>query len=414
VVAAESPICSQMMIVKAPSAWSRRALAAALICVLSVTHAASTDWVEKEATRDSMRVIFESLRSLLQIDVIDGDFESAQYSEDVLAALRELDDQSAILASHGFYEDSAGAFLASVLERYSFLLLRTYERGDSEQVQQLLYGMTDICIACHTRLPSARDSPQAKQFVDSEAIWSLPDKKRARIQVATRRFDDALLTLEQILDSTVADPAALEDLLRTYLVVNIRVKGDMERPVETLRSVEERSAAQSPWRRDVGIWLESLRHFRSTPFIVDPLISAREMIEAASGADFPSKRSALVDYIAASSLLHRYLASNPSDTIGVSEAHYLLGLAEYRIYPDDWLPQAELFLEVAIVLAPDAPWAMPAYSLLVEKINRTYLQSPGGRLPPEVEERLRELKQAIDGEKPSSASAHNEPSQGVY
>jgi hypothetical protein len=46
-------------------------------------------------------------------------------------------------------------------------------------------------------------------------------------------------------------------------------------------------------------------------------------------------------------------------------------LAEYRIRRDDWLPQAELNLEIAIVLAPDAPWARPAYALLVENIHRT-------------------------------------------
>ena len=390
----------------------RRRLGIALFCVLAVTGATSTDRVENDATRDTMQVIFEQLRLLLQIDMSGGEFDSPQYREEVLEALREMDDQSAILASHGFYEDSAGAFLASVLERYSLLLLRSYERGESEKVQQFLYGMTDICIACHTRLPSSHDSPVAKQFADSKAVWALPEKKRARVQVATRRFDDALITLERLIESSeVVSPVVLQDVLRTYLIVNIRVKGDMERPVATLESVEHRSAPQSAWRRDVEIWLESLQHFRNTPFIVDPLASAREVIDSATSADFPSERSALVDYIAASSLLHRYLASKPSGAMGVSEAHYLLGLAEYRIYPDDWLPQAELFLELAIVLAPDAPWAKPAYALLVEKIHRSYLQSPGGRLPPEVEGRLKELKEAIDGDTPSHAGVDIKPSQ---
>jgi hypothetical protein len=342
-----------------------------------------------------MQVIFENLRFLFQVDMSDADFGSSENQAEVLEALRELDEQSAILASHGFYEDSAGVFLASVLERYSLLLLRSYERGEPQRVQQLLYGITDVCIACHTRLPSSRDSPVAKQFVDSQAAWSLPLNKRARIQVAMRRFDDALSTLETIIESPkFADPVVLEDVLRTYLIVNIRVKGDMERPIPVLESVEERSVPQSAWRGDVETWLVSLQHFRDMPFIGDPLQSARDVIDASTSVDFPSRRSALVDNIAASSLLHRYLAS----------------LAEYRIYRDDWLPQAELYLEVAIVLAPDAPWAMPAYSLLVEKIQRTYLQSPGGRLPPEVEDRLRELKQAIDGSKPSSASLRIIPS----
>jgi hypothetical protein len=384
--------------------WWRLGLAAALIGILGATQAGSSDWVEKEATRDTMQVIFDSLRYLLQIDISGGDFAGSNNRDKVLAALRELDDQSAILASHGFYDDTGGMFLASVLERYTLLLLRSYEQGEPERVQDLLYGITDVCIACHTRLPSSRDSPVARQFADSSAIASLPAKKRARLQVATRRFDDALETLESLLESpNAAEPAGLEDVLRTYLIVNMRVKGDMERPIPVIEAVEERSAPKSAWRQDLEIWLASLQHYRDIPFVSDPLKTAREIIDAADKGDFPSRRSALVEYVAASSLLNRYLISEPADTMDVSEAHYLLGVAEYRIHRDDWLPQAELYLEISIVLAPDAPWANQAYALLVEKIDRTYMRSPGGRLPPDVEERLWELRQAIDGVQPPSA-----------
>ena len=77
-------------------------------------------------------------------------------------------------AQYGFSEDASGLFLASVLERYSLLMLRSFEQGETERVQELLYGLTDVCIACHTRLPSSHDSPVAKQFVDSRTIASLP------------------------------------------------------------------------------------------------------------------------------------------------------------------------------------------------------------------------------------------------
>ncbi len=351
-----------------------------------------------------MQLIFESLQYLMQVDLSEGSFDSPQNRHKILEALRELDAQAAILASHGFSEDPGGVFLASVLERYSLLLLRSYERDEPERVQQFLYGITDICIACHTRLPISEDSPVSKRFVDSRAVASLPPEKRARVQVATRRFDDALETLERLIEaSKFEDAAAMEEVLRTYLIVNIRVRGDMERPIPILESLEERSAAHTAWQRDVGIWLESLQQLRNTPFINDPLRSARAMIEASGKADFPSRRSALVEYIAASSLLHRFLVSEPPDTMEVSEAHYLLGLAEYQIYRDDWLPQAELYLEIAIVLAPDAPWARQAYSLLVEKIERTYMRTPNGRLPPEVEQRLIELEEAVEGVQPPGA-----------
>jgi tetratricopeptide (TPR) repeat protein len=266
----------------------------------------------------------------------------------------------------------------------------------------LLYGITDVCIACHTRLPSPNDSPVARQFIESKEFASLPPRKKAQIEVATRRFEDALATFETLIESAKSiDPSEFEDLLRSYLIINIRVKGDMERPIPMLELVAERSDPQSAWGRDVEIWLESLQALRDQPYTGEPLETAREMLSTADSASYPSRRSALVEYIAASSLLNRYLRSNPPDTKDVSEAHYLLGLAEFRIRPDEWLPHAELYLEVSIVLAPDAKWAKPAYELLVEKIDQTYGQSPNGP-PPEVEERLRELKQAIDN-RPSRA-----------
>lgn len=366
----------------------------------------ASGWAEREATRDAMQVIFENLRVLLQLDASGEEFDDPKHRTEVLEALRELDDQSAILASHGFYEDTGGMYLSSVLERYTLLLLRTYERGESKQLKQFLYGITDICIACHSRLPSEQDSPVAGHFADSRELASLPAKKKAKIQVATRRFDDALATIETLIESAESvDPAVLEDVLRTYLIVNIRVKGDMERPIPVVEFVAERSEPQSAWHRDVERWSESLEHLRDRPFIGGSLDTARELIDSAGSAEYPSQRSALVEYIAASSLLHRYLISRPSVAMDVSEAHYLLGVAEYRIHPDEWLPNAELYLEIAIVLAPDAKWARPAYTLLVEKLHETHEPPPGGGLPPEVEERLRELKRAIDGVQPSSASS---------
>lgn len=377
-----------------------------LACLLAATPAIASDPGETQATRETMQVIFENLRLLLQLQLSDADLHSRENQAQVLGALRELDDQAAILASHAFYDDPGGAFLASVLERSSLMLLRSYERDRPEPMRQLLYGITDICIACHTRLPSPGDSPVAKQFVDSRALQSTPLERKARIEVATRRFNDALDTLESlIVSANPADTDTLEDLLRTYLIVNVRVKGDMDRAISTLETVGQRSAIDSAWRRDVAVWIESLEQIRDMPSIGDPLVSAREIIASAEGPDFPTRRSALVEYIAASSLLNRYLVSSPTDSKDVSEAHYLLGLSEYRIRRDDWLPQVELYLEVAIVMAPDAPWAPRAYALMVEKIDRIYLQYPGGGLPPELDERLQELRQMIEEARPSTASS---------
>lgn len=350
----------------------------------------------EDARRATMQVVFESIHELLVVDTSQGGLADPANEARILTALRELDDQSAILAAHGFPEDYDGTFLAGALDRYAYAMLRSYEHGSPQRLRSLLYHITDVCIACHTRLPSPVDTPLAREFVDSDALASLDPAQRAKLEVATRRFDTALRTLEQIIASPDVDPNELEEALTTYLVVNIRVKEDFARPIGTLERVRERPDVPADLRRDTKVWIEMLKDLRARPPSGRPVDAARRLVREAESVSKPGARSALVHYVTVSALLRRYLENDPPPSSETAEAHFLLGLAEYRMSRGDWLPQAELHLETAIHEDPGAPWAPQAYALLEERVLRAYEMAPRGEPPPEVRSHLERLRQMIE------------------
>ncbi|NIR29987.1 MAG: hypothetical protein GWN84_11860 [Gammaproteobacteria bacterium] len=352
--------------------------------------------LEPGATRATMRVIFDSVRTLLTFSVKDQGFRDPSRQDRVIDALNELGDQAAMLSEHAAADDVGSAFLASSLERYAVLTLRNYEWGRFERLPALVYQTTEICVACHTRLPARADSPLAEDFIDSDTVETLPAYRRAKVQAATRRFDDALATLEALLASRRIDPVRAVDAARLYLSISLRVKSDVERPVPILNALAQRGDLPRALREDVASWVSALQRLRDWPPSGAPPDAARTLIEDAARR-LPRERSALVHYIAASGLLHRYTgAAQPgARSAELAEAYYLLGVAEYRSHADDWLPQAELYLEYAIRLAPDAPSAARAYELLEQKVLLGYGVGNASELPQELRDHLQKLASII-------------------
>jgi len=96
------------------------------------------------------------------------------------------------------------SLLATSVDRYAAWILRSYEWRRYAAMQRLVHDVVDVCSACHTRLPSPSDSPVAKDFLAGTETGLLPALERARLQIATRRFGDALATLEEQLGQAFA------------------------------------------------------------------------------------------------------------------------------------------------------------------------------------------------------------------
>ena len=119
-------------------------------------------------------------------------------------------------------------------------------------------------------------------------------------------------------------------------------------------------------------------------------------LSASLARDTADARAGLVDYIAASSLLHRYRVEAPRSKSEQAEAYYLLGGAESRVGRTFWLSQTEFYLDTSIRLDPGGARAEAAFDLLEEFVISGYTGSAGSDVPTDVRERLLELRQRID------------------
>jgi hypothetical protein len=118
--------------------------------------------------------------------------------------------------------------------------------------------------------------------------------------------------------------------------------------------------------------------------------------ETEDTARFENTRAALVYYIAASSVPHRFVAERPRERREVAEAYYRLGIIDSRVGRTFWLSGTKFFLEAAIRLAPGAAFAEKAYELLEEFVVSGYTGSSGVHLPEDEKARLEALRGLID------------------
>lgn len=351
---------------------------------------------ESKETRAIMDRIFDGLRVALPASADPETFDSPQNRPVVSAALEELASNAELLERHTARRDEQVRFLARSVAADAREVQRTYEQGRSARAAFLLHQITENCVVCHTRLPSRRDSPVAKGFLDEGALEELPLEPRATLQIATRRFDAALDTLEELLLSPSEHAAVLLGPMTDYLVVCIRVKQDFDRPVPLLERFAQRPDLWTRLRMDVKSWITALPVLKKRAAGKADLATARElMAEGKQMVEFPEDRSALVHFVVASSVLQRFIDAHREPDRDLAEAFYLLGIIEARIGRNYWVTPAPFLLEKSIRLAPDAPFADDAYALLERETFQAYEGSDWEDLPPADAARLEELKRLV-------------------
>ncbi len=350
-----------------------------------------------EATRDAMRTILAAMARLVRLSADRQAFASPDNAAAITQALADVSDQAALLAEHTGPDDTGGEFLARSLDRYALWAKLGYERGQLDLARTLVQEAPDICVACHTRWPSAADAREKASLLSSAVSSPLPLQERARLLVASRQFAAALEALESLLASPAATPTDVE-AIKLYLLVTMRVKQDYARAARTLDRFRDRAVITPELRGIAGRWIEDLRELADSPPEPGNLVSAEQWVErAGNSARYPRDGEALVAWIAASGLLHQHLTRNASASAAqVAEVNYLIGLTETRIAPDAWLPQAELYLEKAIRADPSSSSARAAYEMLEARVRAAYRGPDGDDLPDDVADHLERLKALID------------------
>ena len=343
-----------------------------------------------------MGEIFEGLRVALPASASPSTFGSAEQRLEVRAALERLASNSERLEAHAALRDQQMHFLARSVAQDAREVQHAYEQGRSQRAAFLLHQITENCVVCHTRLPSLRDSPVAQGFLSDGALQELPPEPRATLQIATRRFDGALDTLETLLLSPDEHAAVLLGPLTDYMVVSIRVKQDFQRPIPVLEKFAQRPDLWTRLRLDVAGWVAALPELRRRAEGKSDLATARALLaEGKQMIEFPEDRAALAHFVVASGVLQRYIDAHREPSAELGEAFYLLGVVEARIGRNYWVTPAPFLLERAIRLAPGAAFADDAYALLERETFGAYEGSDWEDLPAEDAARLEELRRLV-------------------
>ena len=350
---------------------------------------------EPTGTRATMAELVAALEVALPMSLSEEAFSAAENRDALDLALAQLSRSAGALEAHSKGRDAGFAHMSHALSRDAAEIEWRLGLGRSEEARFLLGELVNDCVTCHSRLPSATGSDLGRSLYDAVDTSALARSERVRLEIATRQFDLALTSLEEL----IADPTLsaaqldLDGFLSDYLRVSIRVRADLARPRLTLDQWQRRTALPAYLDHLVTRWIEALDTLRVDAEPGTELDEARRIADQAGTLRrFPADRSTLVHDLVVSGLLHRALAGQTLRPHDNAEAYYLLGLSELRIAHSYWLAAPEAYLEAAIRAAPGSPFSLQAYLVLEEETIAGYTGSGGTQLPAAVASWLEDLR----------------------
>ncbi len=374
----------------------KRTIGRASIWIATAVLIAASAGADDPEARIIMSEIVEAMQVLLPLSLADDRFADPANRQPILDALEKLAKHAEKLSRHGTTRDAGYAHLSDSLARAPVSIRPRFDAGRPMQARFLLGHITETCVACHSRLPDSRPHPLGERLLSDPVIAALPADERVNLEVATRQFERALVTYEEIF----ADPASsvgsidLDGIFEGYLEVSLRVNEDPQRAIGHLEKLAERPDLPPRLQPDLRTWILSLESL-SHPGEGAPVDQARRLIGPTNDPDPMSDRAALVRLIAASGILHRFVASGPASARSIAEAYYLLGVVESRIGRSFWASQIEQFLEASIRTDPAGPFADDAFTLLDEFVTLGFTGSAGTNIPIDVAEHMNELQELI-------------------
>jgi hypothetical protein len=354
-------------------------------------------------TQATMQQLFRDLTVVFRLSLDESEYRAPDNRDQILTALYALVGNAAQVGAHGGELDDSYGFLRRSLLRDANEAVMRFRQGQYEGSRFLLAQLMNNCSSCHTRLSSDRAFQLGDQFLQDTAVETLTPEDRVRLQITLRQFDAALDTYEELFASPAvsAGRIATSGAFENYLKVCVRVEEDCGRAIATFDAFRQRSDVPPYLDGRLARWTADLREL-DKPLRADerdPLDRGRRLIrDAQYRSAFPNDPQGVVRFVAASGCIHRYLRSGPSDKKRLSEAYYLLGVAEAYTSSSYWQSETDYLLELSIRTAPESVYARMAFNFLEEYTISGYTGSSGVNVPPDVQSRLDELRSLVEDE----------------
>ena len=355
---------------------------------------------EDPPTQSLMQQILAPISRVLPLSFDQEAFENPKNRDRISRDLKTLMEHSANLETHAQAKDRAFDYVAKSLRSDAKQAYHRYQHGDYEEARFALHNITENCISCHESLPETHKVAPAKALLSALKVDQLNPLDRAHYYVVTRQFDDALKTYEDYFLSGSIPVGSIGSLgsFTEYLKIAVISKGDLQRPKQLLEKLIARPDLPTHVSSQFKSWLQSLSELEAANVLrQDDLNAARKIIsQGRERMEFPRDRNGTIHFVAAASILGRFIHSHPDRGTDVAEAYYLLGITESLLSHSFWISKEEFDFETAIRLAPGAAFAPKAYARLEESYTVGFSGSSGTHIPPDVKALLAELRQLID------------------
>jgi hypothetical protein len=367
--------------------------AAAVILLALLAGTASGD---RPSTRTQMQTIFGALSTALNLTLYDTPFKDEEHRAMITEALSLLADSAAALEAH----DELGpeySYVRRSLARDAREAVLHYRQEHYAGAGFLLRQLVSNCVSCHDKLPASDNYDLGRAFVDRARIEDIPASQLAQLMVATRQFESALDTYEDLFRSGEHPPRELlaNGDVAEYMKVGLRAMDEGDRVCATLRELRYRDDVAVEIASQIVEWVRVISSFERPSGARAELHAARVLIrDARNRKGLPGDYPGLAHFVLASGCLLRYLESHPEGE-DLSEALYLLGVCDSHMSRSPWMSETEFYLESAVRADPSSRYAVLAMDFLETWVNEQYSGSGGMVVPEDTRERLGELRSLI-------------------
>lgn len=335
-------------------------------------HAADTAPPTTEATtREVMHRVFDAIAYLLPLSVRDAERATSWDRELIDDKLKVLQQASDELVANAQGKDAEFRLLARSFDETTRDITNSFRETWPSYAYFSLMELTQHCVACHSRLPSAAQAVFGQRLMARIDTADFDPSELAQLHVATRQFDAAEGVLERKLLSPKEDAIDLDNagVLLDYLNIVLVVRQDAKRASALLTRFADRPDAPRYLRERLATWQQNLKTLAPVLTAEPSLAAAHELFTQADGMTrAPRGRERAIHDLVAASQLQRYIAQHP-DASGneIADAYYMLGIIALRtIEPKYSVPEMELLFASSIRAAPQGPHARESYNLLEE------------------------------------------------
>lgn len=277
---------------------------------------------------------------------------------------------------------------------------RSFNTRSIELARKRLYSLGNICASCHTQ-----DSQLRTLFPGISRQHFTSDYAFAEFSYITRDYNKAVKYFDKYLRNQKVRKTELDIItpMQRLITIYTQIFNTPDVAAQQLSEYRKLKDHTKETKTHLEDWIIGLKDLHTSKVTQKERLNFTELkkyvaefigSDDQATAEFFSTPQKEVSRVWLRGQLYHYLNTNPpKDEIPM--ILYWLSLCDRSVGYDFYFSLADLYLKQCIVKHPSHPYAKRCYKEYEEFIEVSYSGSAGTFVPPDLEEELFELKQAL-------------------